>query len=305
MKRADVARKSKVTADEIAREHLQGVGSPVVITDGIDSWPARSKWTFDFFKKSYGSDLASAWLCVDSPIGKITKLATYIDFLDKPSEALPGIWIGKNGLPLPAAPESEASPLYLVGWNAFQHAELHDDITPAPYFVSDLVPALSPTLRELLEQTSRRAYTAIYMGPPGSLSPLHRDYWSTHAYLAQIQGRKRAILFSPSDADFLYNGQVDPEQPDLARFPLFDRATAYDCVIGPGDTLLLPANWWHHVRGIEKSITVSHNFFNETNLTAYLSSVLGHLPRLVEDLEKSPKWRDELRIRWDRSNFTA
>jgi Cupin-like domain len=305
MKRADIVRKSGVTADEIAREHLQGPGSPVVITDGIESWPARSKWTFDFFKKSYGSDLASAWLGVDSPVGKITKLATYIDFLDKPSEPLPGIWIGKDGLPLPAAPKHEASPPYLIGWNAFQHAELYDDITPAPYFVSDLVSALSPTLREMLEQTSGRAYTAIYMGPAGSLSRLHRDYWKTHAYLAQIKGRKRATLFSPRDTDFLYNGEVDPEQPDFDHFPLFAQATAHECVIGPGDTLLLPANWWHHVRGIEKSITVSHNFFNETNLTAYLSSILENLPRLVEGLEKSPKWREELGLRWRRSNFTT
>ena len=304
MRQVRVARKSNVSVEEIAREHLHGLGSPVIITDGIDHWPARSKWTFEFFKNYYGSDFASAWLGTGSDIGKITKLATYIDFLDKPLEQLPGIWVGKDGLPIKVAPAPGASPLYLVGWNAFQHPELYRDITPAPYFVLDLVSALSPTLREILEWTSRRSFTAVYIGPAGSLSRLHRDYWETHAYLAQIQGRKRAILFSPDDSDFLYNGQVEPEQPDFGRFPLFKRATAYECVIEPGDTLLLPANWWHYVKGLEKSITVSHNFFNDTNLSGYMTTILRNLPALMQALEQSSKWREELCIQWGLPNIT-
>jgi ribosomal protein L16 Arg81 hydroxylase len=135
------------------------------------------------------------------------------------------------------------------------------------------------------------------------LSALHRDFWHTHAYLAQIKGRKRAILFSPKDSDFLYSGQVDPEQPDFERFPLFDYATAYECVIGPGDTLLIPSKWWHYVRGLEKSITVSHNFFNESNLTQYMIHILRGLPTLVEGIDRSAEWRKELRIKWRASDF--
>jgi ribosomal protein L16 Arg81 hydroxylase len=167
------------------------------------------------------------------------------------------------------------------------------------------VSALSPTLRDVFEWTSNREYTAVFIGPEGSLSALHRDYWNTHAYLAQIQGRKRAILFSPEDSDFLYNGQIDPEQPDFDRFPLFERATAFECVIEPGDTLLIPANWLHHVRGLDKSITVSRNFFNESNFTRHMVQILRNLPTLVEGINISPNWREELRITWRASDFTA
>ena len=248
LKRIQIERKSKVLPADIAREYLRGVGKPVIITDATENWPARSKWTFEFFKTAYGSDLATAWLGRGSGIGKLTTLSAYIDFLDTPLAELPGVWtgkdIGKDGRPPQAAPGRGASPFYLLGWYAFrQHPELYDDIAPAPYFVLDLVSALNPTLRDVFEWTSDREYTAVFIGPEGSLSALHRDYWNTHAYLAQIQGRKRAILFSPEDSDFLYGGQVDPEQPDFERFPLFDRATAYECVIEPGDTLLIPANW--------------------------------------------------------------
>jgi hypothetical protein len=310
VKRIQIERKRRVSPADIAREHLSGVGKPVIITDATENWSARSKWTFEFFKTTYGSDLATAWLGVMGGTGKLTTLAAYINFLDAPSAELPGIWtgkgVGKDGRPPPAALGRRAPPFYLYGWYAFrQHPELYDDIAPEPYFVQDLVSALSPTLRDVLEWTSKREYTAIYIGPQGSLSALHRDYWNTHAYLAQIQGRKRAILFSPKDLDFLYDAQVDPEQPDFERFPLLDYATAYECIIEPGDTLLIPANWLHHVRGLEKSITVSRNFFNDSNFTPHIMHLLRNLPELAEGIDRSPNWREELRIKWRLSDFIA
>jgi cupin-like protein len=310
VKHIQIERKSNVVPADIAREHLRGLGKPVIITDATENWPARSKWTFEFFKTTYGSDPATAWLGRGSHTGKLTTLSAYIDFLDAPLAGLPGVWtgrdIGKDGRPPPPAPGRGTSPLYLLGWYAFrQHPELYDDIAPAPYFVLDLVPALSPTLRDVFEWTSNKEYSAVFIGPEGSLSALHRDYWNTHAYLAQIQGRKRAILFSPNDLEFLYEGRVDPERPDFERFPLFDRATAYECVIEPGDTLLIPANWIHHVRALEKSITVSRNFFNDSNFTEHMIHILRELPRMVEGLNSTQNWRQELRIKWRSSDFTT
>jgi Cupin-like domain len=306
VKRIQIERKSKVLPADITREHLSGVGKPVIITDATENWPARSKWTFEFLKTAYGSDLATAWLGIGSGPIKVTTLSAYINYLDTPLAELPGIWTGKDGRPPQATPGQAGSPFYLYGWSAFRkHPELYDDIAPAPYFVLDLVSTLSPALRDALEWASKKEYTAVYIGPEGSLSSLHRDYWNTHAYLAQIRGRKRAILFSPEDSDFLYGGQVDPEQPDFERFPLFDYATAYECIIEPGDTLLIPANWLHHVRGLEKSITVSRNFFNDCNFTQYMNHMLRHLPALAKGIDRSPNWREELRIKWCLSDFSA
>ena len=308
VKRVQIQRKSNVLPADIAREHLRGVGEPVIITDATENWPARSKWTFEFFKTSYGCDIATAWLGIGSGVGKVTTLSAYIDFLDAPSAELAGLSTGRDinkhtRTPV-TVPGVGSPPFYLMGWSAFrQHPNLYDDIEPAPYFVLDWASALSPIVRDVLEWTSNREYSAIYIGPEGSLSPLHRDFWNTHAYLAQIRGRKRAVLFSPEDSDFLYGGKVDPEQPDLDRFPSFDFATAYECVIEPGDTLLVPANWWHHVRGLEKSITVSRNFFNESNFTEHMTHILRNLPALVEGVDKSPNWRQELRIKWRAPEF--
>ena len=95
MQRVEVERKSKVSPAEIAK-HLRDGGKPVIITDATENWPARSKWTFEFFKTAYGSDPAIAWRGLMSGVGKVTTLSTYIDYLDAPSGDLPGVWTGKE-----------------------------------------------------------------------------------------------------------------------------------------------------------------------------------------------------------------
>ena len=309
VKRIEIERKSKLSQAEIAREHLWDGGKPVIVTDATENWPARSKWTFEFFKTTYGSDPGIAWRGLGSGIGKLITLSSYIDYLDLPLGELPGLWtgkkIGKDGLPPQDAPGQKTSPFYLLDWYAFrQHPELYDDIIPAPGFLLDWALALSPTVRTVLERTSGAEYWAIYLGPEGSLSKLHRDYWNTHSYLAQIRGRKRAILFSPRDSDFVYGGKVNPEEPDFDRFPLFGHATAYECVIEPGETLIMPANWWHHVTGLDKSITVSHNFFTDSNFSEHMVHVFRNLPALMKNIDSSPDWRRELRIEWSARDLT-
>jgi hypothetical protein len=68
-------------------------------------------------------------------IGKVTKLATYLDYLDTPDEELPGFWIDvQTGQALLTAPGPQAELPYLMGWDAFEnHPELYDDVKPAPY----------------------------------------------------------------------------------------------------------------------------------------------------------------------------
>jgi len=56
--------------------------------------------------------------------------------------------------------------------------------------------------------------------------------------------------------------------------------------------LFMPAGWWHQVRALEKSITVSHNFFNDSNVNDHLAGIMGKLPMLAEHLAKNPQWRD-------------
>jgi len=50
----EVDRRSGISIREFNREY-RSHRKPVVITDAIDDWKARTAWTFDFFKSKFGS----------------------------------------------------------------------------------------------------------------------------------------------------------------------------------------------------------------------------------------------------------
>ena len=82
--------------------------------------------------------------------------------------------------------------------------------------------------------------------------------------LIQISGKKRVVLFPPSDIDCLYmKGDkslvLDVDEPDLATYPLFAKATRYECDLMAGDSLFIPAMWLHNV--ITESFSIGVNVF--------------------------------------------
>ena len=92
----------------------------------------------------------------------------------------------------------------------------------------------------------------IWVGTPGLATPCHYDF--AHNFYHQIYGHKQITLFAPEDAAGLYPNPkipaislVDVAAPDLDRFPAFSRATPIQFVVSPGDSVFIPAGWWHYV----------------------------------------------------------
>jgi mannose-6-phosphate isomerase-like protein (cupin superfamily) len=99
----------------------------------------------------------------------------------------------------------------------------------------------------------------------------HHDMFSNLAVV--VAGRRRFTLFPPGQVVNLYLGPfeftpagtpaslVDPEAPDLDRFPRAAQAMdqAMTAELGPGDAIYIPHMWWHHVRSLdEHSILVNY-----------------------------------------------
>jgi Cupin-like domain len=85
---------------------------------------------------------------------------------------------------------------------------------------------------------------------------IHHD--RDHNLACVIAGRRRFVLFPPEEVANLYIGPIDNppplsivdlEAPDFSRFPRFEEAlaTARTAELEPGDALLMPRHWWHHV----------------------------------------------------------
>ena len=89
-------------------------------------------------------------------------------------------------------------------------------------------------------------------------------YDDTHNIAVCAVGRRRFTLFPPAQAANLYPGPLEPTPggqviamvdlaaPDLERHPRFAEALAEAQVaeMEPGDVLVYPAMWWHHVEAL-------------------------------------------------------
>ncbi|XP_010596771.2 bifunctional peptidase and arginyl-hydroxylase JMJD5 isoform X1 [Loxodonta africana] len=103
-----------------------------------------------------------------------------------------------------------------------------------------------------------------WFGPQGTVSPLHQD--PQQNFLAQVMGRKYIQLYSPQESEALYphdshllhnTSQVDVENPDLEKFPKFAEAPFLSCILSPGEILFIPVKYWHYVRALDLSFSVS------------------------------------------------
>ena len=243
------------------KSYLDGSGLPVIVTDDLARQPAFNSWSFDLFKHRYGQDELELWDDIDRPEVKVTcTMSKYVDYIRNPEgSSLTGL-------------ERNAR-LYAYGYQPFlEHPELLEDIED-PYCIDNLLDLLSPAARKVLSNMDGSpAGQWVFIGPAGTVSHLHTDY--TSAWLAQITGRKLCLLFSPEDSEYLYDGAVDPLRPDFDAFPLYANATPHMGTLEPGETLVMPQGWWHHVVAIEPSITVSFNFVTRANFGEFFEDIL-------------------------------
>lgn len=100
------------------------------------------------------------------------------------------------------------------------------------------------------------------------------------------------ILFPPEDRDYLYPtripyeessvfSDVNIENPDLTKHPLYSKARPYSIVLDKGDILYVPQHWWHFVKSIDDedglaSISVNMWLPLEDDLN-HLSEAIVHL----------------------------
>lgn len=66
--------------------------------------------------------------------------------------------------------------------------------------------------------------------------------------LIQISGKKKVVLFPPSEVDYLYmkgdKSQVlEVENPDYSKYPLFSHAKRYEAILETGDSIFIPCDF--------------------------------------------------------------
>ncbi|HEX3597104.1 MAG TPA: cupin-like domain-containing protein [Polyangiaceae bacterium] len=114
-----------------------------------------------------------------------------------------------------------------------------------------------------------------------------------HAMICQVHGRKRVILYSPADSSRVYPypwkfgsaqheySRLDFENPDLRAFSKASRAQRREVTLEPSDCLFIPMRWWHCVRGLGATMSVSllwHANWHEYGLSRATVAALAGMP---------------------------
>ncbi|XP_006813260.1 bifunctional peptidase and arginyl-hydroxylase JMJD5-like [Saccoglossus kowalevskii] len=222
---------------ETFREYMTK-GVPVIIQGAMEHWPASStrKWSIDYICQIAGSRTVPVELgarYTDESWSQ--KLMTISEFIDHYIER-------KN--------YNEDTIGYLAQHQLFdQIPELKKDICIPDYCC--------------LGDEDEIDINA-WFGPMGTVSPLHHD--PKHNCLCQVVGCKYIRLYSSNVSEGLYphggrlldnTSQVDAENPDLIRFPLFATTPYMDCILQPGEMLYIPPKYWHYIRSLDVSFSVS------------------------------------------------
>jgi hypothetical protein len=220
---------------------------PLILRQAVRHWPAFYKWSPGYFAHQFGSApvaitanrQADPWYEINAR-AHMTQ-TTMADFVSMLSSG------------------DHTNDYYLVANNFALQSE-----------------RLAPLLDDiggicgLLDHSAQRQRTFLWFGPAGTVTPLHHD--KTNLLIAQVVGRKRIILFPTSAIRHMNNvvgvyTAADPEDPE--RSPIDLREIPHFVVtIDPGDVLFVPIAWWHHVRALDLSMTVSmdnfifHNHFS-------------------------------------------
>ena len=170
---------------------------------------------------------------------------------------------------------------------------------PAVYMGSTTVDTCLPGLRSAndVAQVPADALASIWLGNRTRIAA-HYDLPDNLACVAV--GHRRFTLFAPAELPNLYVGpleltpagqpisMVDFANPDLARYPRFAQAREHALIaeLAPGDAILIPGMWWHHVEALDAfNVLVNYWWLRSP---AYLGAPLDALMHALLSLRGLP-----------------
>lgn len=230
----------KELSPEQFRSHYYEKGLPVVIKQLSHQWPAFEKWNWDYFAALLGSVEVGVYNNIKSdahtPVNKADAYMRFGDYLHQVQQG--------------------PVELRIFLFNLFTHApQLTKDFTWPDAYMKGFI----------------KRFPMLFVGGQGSVTHMHFDIDMSHILHTQFMGRKRVLLFPFDQQHRLYRKPwevlsfanfekyYDPvdSKLDLKTFPLVQKAIGYDLILDHGDTLFMPAGYWHHMEYVESGYALS------------------------------------------------
>lgn len=232
MKLNPVDRITGVSSIDFCKKYMQA-GKPAIITDFVSSQsPAWKKWNYDYFKELAGERIVNVYgreddsmdRAASSPVAKMT-FAEYLDHI-----------------------ESQPTENRLFLFNLMKiKPELNDDII----------------YNDLTGGKIIKWLPYMFFGGAGSCTRNHFDIDMSHVFITQYKGIKKIWLFPPNESDLLYklpfnfHGVVNLKRNTPDQYPAIAKLQGYEAIIHPGETLFMPAGWWHYIQYETEGYSIS------------------------------------------------
>lgn len=220
---------------------------PVVIKNLAKTWPAYTKWNWDYFKSIVGDKEVGIYNNVKSdaytPVNKADDYTTFGNYIDMISKG-PAAW-------------------RIFLFNIFSHApQLTKDFTWPDTYMKGFV----------------KRVPMLFVGGQGSITHMHFDIDLSHILHTQFAGRKRVLMFPHKEQHKLYrkpfevlsvadfSNYYDREKSkiDVDKFPAIEFAQGYDITLEHGDTLFMPGGYWHHMEYLDSGFAMSLRALNNS-----------------------------------------
>jgi len=119
----------------------------------------------------------------------------------------------------------------------------------------------------------------LFFGAQNTSVFMHYDIDFANILHIHFEGKKRCIIYPPSQTKYLYKvpnalislNEIDFNNPDLDKFPALTLAQGYEAYLEHGEALYMPEGYWH----------------NMTYLTPGFSMSLRTLPRGVKNMSRA------------------
>ena len=228
--------KVEYISPEDFKKNYYDAKKPLIITGLAKKWPAYNKWNWDYFIDKVGDKEVGVYNNVKSdsytPINTADDYMKFGDYLRK----------------------VKAGPLDLriFLFNIFQHApDITSDFTWPDEYMNGFV----------------KKYPMLFVGGQGSITHMHFDIDMSHILHTQFSGRKRVLLFPHEEQYKLYRKPWEVlslanyahynEAFDYETYPATKLAQGYEVILEHGDTLFMPAGYWHHMEYLEAGFAMS------------------------------------------------
>lgn len=269
------------TVDSISRAEFKknylDKRKPLIIKGLTKDWPAREKWSTDYFKEIAGdievklvdNSKADPSKVINASIASM-KFGEYLDLIKR-----------------------EPTDLRIFFFNLFKHRpELVNDVKVPKDLMGGFIESMP----------------AMFFGGSKAITFLHYDIDLPHLFHTHFGGKKHIILFDNKWKKRLYClpnttyalEDYDVANPDFEKFPALKGVEGYEVYLEHGDTLFMPTGMWHWMRYIDGSFSLTLRAWDRS-ITRKMASVWslfmhGALDSGIKLVfkERYAKWREKL-----------